>query len=98
MIYIDFSRLPRDCRSYEQYICRIHDGINRDLTKVYPALELDINGSAWDNLQIIHEQENIKFIFVMDEGDAIFHSSFITEESKKRYLVFLRDLLPRPRN
>lgn len=93
VIYIDFSRLPRDCKCYEQYIQRIQDGINNDLAEVYPALNLDIGKSVWDNLQTIYERVHTKFIFVMDEWDAIFHKSFVTEEGKKSYLEFLRDLL-----
>ena len=54
VIYIDFSRLPRDCKCYEQYIQRIQDGINNDLAEVYPALNLDKSGSVWDNLQTIY--------------------------------------------
>lgn len=36
------------------------------------------------------EQE---FFFVIDEWDAVFHMSFITEEDKKHYLLFLKSLL-----
>lgn len=93
VIYIDFSRLPRDCNSYEQYISRIQNGINKDLDEVYPLLGLDMDGAVWDNLQTVFEQKRTRFIFVMDEWDAIFHKSFITEADKKKYLEFLRDLL-----
>jgi len=34
-----------------------------------------------------------KFLFVLDEWDAVFHMSFITGEEQKRYLLFLKDLL-----
>lgn len=34
-----------------------------------------------------------KFIFVIDEWDAIFHMPFITEENQKEYLLFLKALL-----
>lgn len=52
VIYIDFSRLPRDCKCYEQYIQRIQNGKN-DLTEAYPALNLDKAGAVWDSLQAI---------------------------------------------
>ncbi len=93
VIYIDFSRMPRDCSSFKHYISRIQDGINKDLAESYPALGIDTDGAVWDNLQAVFEQGRIRFIFVMDEWDAIFHKSFITEEDKKSYLEFLRDLL-----
>lgn len=93
IIYIDFSRLPRDCGCYEQYISRIQNGINKDLAAVYPELELEEGTAVWDNLQVVFEKTRIRFVFVMDEWDAIFHKSFITEADKKNYLEFLRDLL-----
>lgn len=93
IFYIDFSRLPRDCGSYRQYICRFQDGINRDLIEAYPDLELDIERAVWDNLQSVFEKAQDKFIFVMDEWDAVFHKDFITEDDKKSFLAFLRDLL-----
>lgn len=34
-----------------------------------------------------------RFIFVLDEWDFIFHQNFITEQDKKEYLMFLRNLL-----
>lgn len=93
VIYIDFSRLPRDCKSYEQYIERIHNGINEDLIEAYPGQKLDLTSAVWDNLHSVFEKTRTKFIFVIDEWDAIFHKSFITEDNKRSYLEFLRDLL-----
>lgn len=93
VIYIDFSRLPRDCNCYKQYISRIQDGINNDLKQEYPQLNLDPCRAVWDNLQIVFEQSRKRFVFVMDEWDAVFHKNFITEADKKSYLEFLRDLL-----
>lgn len=93
MIYIDFSRLPRDCSCYQQYIARIQNGINMDLIEAYPGLKLACDGAVWDNLQAVFEQDRTRFIFVMDEWDAIFHKSFVTENDRKNYLEFLRDLL-----
>lgn len=93
MIYIDFSRMPRDCKSYEQYIGRIQDGINGDLREAFPELQLDLNGAVWDNLQAIFEQTRQKFVFVMDEWDAVFHKDFMTEVCKEAYTGFLRNLL-----
>ncbi len=93
VIYIDFSRLPRDCKSYEKYMERIQDGINEDLIEAYPEQGLDMALAVWDNLHSVFEKTKTKFIFVIDEWDAIFYKSFITEDNKKNYLEFLRDLL-----
>lgn len=93
VIYIDFSRMPRDCTNYDQYIDRIQDAINRDLAETYPEFNIDVTGAVWDILQAIFEKTRHKFIFVMDEWDAIFHKSFVTIEEQKKYLEFLKNLL-----
>ncbi len=93
VIYIDFSRLPRDCSCYNSYISRIQNGINQDLIDTYTEVKLNIDRAVWDNLQAVFEQCGTKFIFVMDEWDAIFHKDFISENDKKNFLEFMRDLL-----
>lgn len=93
VIYIDFSRRPKDCQSYGQYIARIQDGINDDLAENYPELGLDSRRAVWDNLQTVFEKRQSKYIFVMDEWDAPFHMEFVSENDRKNYLAFLRDLL-----
>lgn len=93
VIYIDFSRMPRSCDCYNKYINRIQDGINQDLADEYPDLGIDYSESPWDILQRIFEKRNHKFIFVMDEWDAVFHMPFITMEEQCEYLLFLKNLL-----
>lgn len=93
IIYIDFSRLPRNCTSYEQYINRIQDGINQDLYDSYPGLNINTEDATWDILIDIFQETSEKFIFIMDEWDAVFHMDFINENDKKDYLTFLKNLL-----
>lgn len=49
--------------------------------------------SLTDILLKIFQKTRDKFIFVIDEWDAIFHKSFITRKDQKKYLGFLRNLL-----
>lgn len=93
VIYIDFSRMPENCGSYQSYIRRIQNGLKEDLIQEYPDIALDPAKAVWDNLQMIFEKNGQRFIFVMDEWDAIFHKSFIQEADKEKYLEFLRNLL-----
>lgn len=93
VVYIDFSRLPRNCTGYTQYINRIQDGLNRDLQEAYPDAGITLSNAVWDNFKMIFEKSGERFIFVMDEWDAVLHKGFIKEEDKKAYLEFLRDLL-----
>ncbi len=93
VIYIDFSRAPKGCKSYSQYITRIENGIMEDLLAVYENHGLSKNDSVWDALQKIYEKTDGKFIFVLDEWDAVFHMPFISREDQQEYLLFLKWML-----
>ena len=93
VLFLDFSRMPRDCDHYSYYIKRIQDGLNRDLSESYPQVDMDTDGAVWDNLFHIFQQTGDKFVFIIDEWDAIFHKSFITASDQEKYLDFLRNLL-----
>lgn len=93
VISIDCSQEPRNCADYGQYITRIQDGINQDLAETYTDIKIDITEAVWDILLKIFQKTRDKFIFVIDEWDAIFHKSFITRKDQKKYLGFLRNLL-----
>lgn len=93
VIYIDFSRMPKDCKDYERYIARIQDGISEDLIDAYPDMGISKTEAVWDVLQKIYEQTREKFLFVLDEWDAVFHMPFISEGNQQEYLLFLKNLL-----
>lgn len=93
VIFIDFSRVPRDCSSYGQYISRIQDGINQDLLDAYPEIGIHVSGAVWDNLLAVFEKTKETFVFVIDEWDAVFHMPFVSRKEQQEYLVFLKNLL-----
>lgn len=94
VIHIDFSKAPEKCESYGQYIERIEKRLIRDLKKAYPESELDAvcsSGDAFD--EVFAAYDSPKFLFVLDEWDSVFHMSFMAEQDKKSYLLFLKGLL-----
>jgi len=93
VFYIDFSEVPRDCSTYQQYIARIQDGLIHDLMEAYPKLATDPSKAVWDILSEIFEKTEQTFIFVIDEWDAVFHMPFITGKDREAYLLFLKSLL-----
>ena len=93
VIYIDFSEIPEKCVSYNEYISRILEGLKQDLSEEFSGLAADTRQSVWDMLTDIFQKTGEKFIFVMDEWDAIFHMSSFTAEDQKDYLLFLKALL-----
>ncbi|MEZ3486101.1 MAG: ATP-binding protein [Lachnospiraceae bacterium] len=93
VIYIDFSEIPEHCNSYHAYINRILSVLKRDIQTAFPEYYTDSADSIWDILTAIYQENRQRFIFVLDEWDAIFHMDFITEADKKAYLLFLKSLL-----
>ncbi|WP_293693326.1 AAA family ATPase [uncultured Phascolarctobacterium sp.] len=93
VIYIDFSRVGGDSSSYTSYIENIIAILKNDLHKAYPQIDYRLGGNVSEDLERITAATGERFIFIFDEWDAIFHTSFITEEDRKSYLLFLKDLL-----
>lgn len=94
VIHILFNDVMQTCHSYEEYIDRIEKQLLTDLKAAYPEADIERETSvAAALLNILAENETARFIFVLDEWDFIFHQSFATDENKKSYLLFLRNLL-----
>ena len=94
VIHISFNELGSRCNSYRDYIERIEKKLLRDLKKEYAKLDLEeIDNGADALLELYAQDETARFVFVLDEWDFIFHQNFITEQDKKEYLMFLRNLL-----
>ena len=93
VVYIDFSRAPKGCKNYAQYIARIENGVVEDLMAAYEDCALSKEDSVWDALHKIYEQTDNKFLFVLDEWDAVFHMPFISSKDQQEYLLFLKWLL-----
>lgn len=93
IIFIDFSRLPESCQTYEEYISRIKMGIKKDLFAEFPEITLEERMSLWDIFATIFQKTNRKFMFIMDEWDAVFHMPFVSQKERREYLLFLKNLL-----
>lgn len=93
VITISLNELPRNCKTYEQYINRIQDRIIRDLKLSLPECAIRENEAIWDIFRDVYESEERRFIFVLDEWDFIFHRDFVSQEDKQEYISFLSNLL-----
>lgn len=94
VVHISFNDMPRNCRSYEQYINRIETRLLEDIQREFPDVVFDNEDALWDVFMMLYvKQPDIQFIFVLDEWDFIFHQEFVTERDKREYLTFLRGLL-----
>ncbi len=94
VIYIPFNEIPDACKTYGDYIARIKQRILSDLHKAFPQAEIASDMAVWDAFNNIYEwEEEVQFIFVLDEWDYIFHRKYVTEDDKVAYVEFLSSLL-----
>ena len=93
VIYIDFSDVDDECRSYQAYIRNIKSLLREDLHHAYPDIPFRENGSVAEDSKRIYAKTHEKFIFILDEWDAIFHMPFIKQTDAEAYLRFLKGLL-----
>lgn len=93
VIRIDFSKMPRNCDSYTQYIERIEALLIEDVKEAFPQVKINGADAVGDILESVFVQCGEKFIFVLDEWDFIFHRDFINEIDKEKYVAFLSNLL-----
>lgn len=94
VIHISFNEIPSGCKNYDQYISRIEKRLTKDLIQAFPEVLINPEDALWDILSDIYAEKNhVRFIFVLDEWDFIFHRDFVTEREKAEYLDFLSSLL-----
>lgn len=94
VIHIPFNDMIGQGKTYDAYIDHIENQLMDDLKAAYPNAAANQEESAAALLLKIYSiDDTVKFIFVLDEWDFIFHQPFVTEEDKKKYLLFLRNLL-----
>lgn len=93
VIRIDFSKMPRNCDLYTQYIERIEALLIEDVKEAFPQVKINEADAVGDILESVFVQCGEKFIFVLDEWDFIFHRDFINEIDKEKYVAFLSNLL-----
>jgi hypothetical protein len=93
VIRIDFSKMPRNCDSYTQYIERIEALLIEDVKEAFPQVKINEADAVGDILESVFVQCGEKFIFVLDEWDFIIHRDFINEIDKEKYVAFLSNLL-----
>lgn len=93
VIRIDFSKMPRNCDSYTQYIERIEALLIEDVKEAFPQVKINEADAVGDILESVFVQCGETFIFVLDEWDFIFHRDFINEIDKEKYVAFLSNLL-----
>ena len=81
--------LVPEVQSYQDFYQVLHRQMMDDLKVVYPHLAIGKSSLLPEALSATGD----KFIFVLDEWDAIFEMRFMTEKDKEDYILFLKALL-----
>ena len=89
VVFIDFSRMPFGCKTYEEYIYSIYQKLEQDLLEAYPFLK----EKKYDSVSEMFRDSKESFVFLLDEWDSIFYKEFMTKADKNDYLGFLKNLL-----
>ena len=91
VIYMTFNSNASDLKTYVDYIEFYKSRIIRDISETYPNVNVDDTIS--EMLKQASDETGEGFVFVIDEWDYIFNNNLFTEEDRKDFLEFLRDLL-----
>lgn len=92
VIYITFNELPKANCSYEEFIGRYASLILKDLESLY-SIQMSKELSLSDIFKQIYNETGQGFILIIDEWDYIFNNNLFSEDDRKNFLEFLKDLL-----
>ena len=92
VIRITMTEFINSRRTINDAINTINDRVLQELHETYPNVNIDKNDFVY-SLRKAYQCTKRKITVFIDEWDAVFHMSFIGEEDRVRYLLFLRNLL-----
>ena len=93
VVYMTFNSNVSDVKTYNEYIAFYKTRLLRDLQDSYPDIIKFADDPLSDILQQVFEKTNKGFIFILDEWDYIFNNNLLSDNDRKAFLEFLRDLL-----
>ena len=87
------NELPKPNCSYEEFIEGYTKDLAEDVVSSYPDVKIDKSKYLPKIFSQVYNETNESFIFIIDEWDYIFNNSLFSENDRKSFLEFLRDLL-----
>ncbi len=93
VIHMTFNQLPSLNCTYRDFINRYISFLYKDLSEVYSDFEINENMIISDAFTSIYNKTGESFIFIIDEWDYIFNNNLFSEDDRKNFLEFLRNLL-----
>ncbi|MDO4804498.1 MAG: AAA family ATPase [Lachnospiraceae bacterium] len=80
--------ITEQTNSYQDFLTGLKRQMESDIREAYPALT-----DSWESVSEMLRKTGDRFVFVIDEWDAVFEASFMTEKDKEAYILFLKVLL-----
>ena len=93
VIYMTFNQIPNTNCTYEDFIGRYTSFLLKDLKEICPEIEVNEKMLLSDMFDHVYKEQGNGFIFILDEWDYIFNNNLFSENDRKAFLEFLRDLL-----
>ena len=93
VIYMTFNQIPNTNCAYDDFIGRYTYFLLKDLKEICPEMEVNEKMLLSDMFDHIYQKQGNGFIFILDEWDYIFNNNLFSENDRKAFLEFLRDLL-----
>lgn len=93
IIYITFNQLPTPGCTYEEFINNYIAALLSDLKETFINIEIKDAKPLSRIFDQIYNETKESFIFIFDEWDYIFNNNLFSENDRKAFLEFLRDLL-----
>ena len=93
VIYMTLNQIPNTSCTYEEFIERYTSFLLKDLEKFCPEIEINEKMLLSDVFEQIYQKRGNGFIFIIDEWDYIFNNNLFSEDDRKAFLEFLKDLL-----
>ncbi|MCD7715605.1 MAG: ATP-binding protein [Lachnospiraceae bacterium] len=89
LIYINFIEAANESASYQEFISSIKEMLQEDLREAFQEVRFRKKGTVIQDLRMIYEHTQSKFILVFDEWDCIFHKSYTTNEDRRAFINWL---------
>ena len=93
VIYMTLNELPNFNCTYKEFVDRYTNLLLEDLTDFCPEIKINSNLALSDIFKQVYSKTRKGFIFIIDEWDYIFNNNLFSENERKEFLEFLRDLL-----
>lgn len=92
-IFINVQEFLSETKCMDEMIALIKKSILWEVLSEYPAFDYFNKDNLTRTLLDVYQNTKIPFIVIIDEWDCVFREYRSDDESQKKYLDFLRDLL-----